>query len=228
MFQAARLVVGVVLVLCWLIIGRAPASADCGMHLFETESVKYLQGLEALPLTAVNVMNTPSHDQPDLPFVTSFGLNACSDEPALRNATASKLLLFWRYALAQRAMLAALRINLSGGTTMPAACSSYEKIAARANVADAFAFVAPRSFDADGWKPLWASMKRSPYFAHIESIWRENFQLVGLVYHGVTTNNTYALNEPYGAAVRSSHDHLPSGVDCQNNASSYRTLAATP
>jgi hypothetical protein len=219
-----RVTLAAVLLFCLLIIGRAPASADCGMHLFETQSVKYLQSLEALPLTAVNVMHTPGNDQPELPFVALLGVNACSDEPALSNDTARALVLFWRYALAQRATLAALRINLSGGTTMPAACASYEKAAARANVADAFAFAAPRSFNADGWKPLWSSMKRSPHFAHIEAIWRENFQSAGLIYQGVTSNNTYAWSSAYGTAAHAAHDHLAAGIFCQGNASYYSTL----
>lgn len=189
------------------------------MHLFETGSVTFLTGLESLPRKPVNIMHTPNHEAPDLPFSTSFALNPCSDESNLQNQTATSLLVFWRQALAMRATLAALEVVEAGRSNASPACYAYEKIATRYLVANTFAFTAPRSYDANSWRPLWNSMKRSPHFAHINSLWRKDFEAVGLSYSGVTTNDTYKSTMPFGKAKQSASDHLPSGVHCNDNPS---------
>lgn len=223
-----------VITLTLLCFQRNAAKADCGMHAFDTTLVPQLRAAEALSLTPPNVMRTSTDLDASAPPISEFDiptLQTCSDDPALRNATANTLTRMWGYSIQARGLVAALSFVLSGQTNAPKACYAVERAETRYWLANRFAGSAPDMFSLNVMTPtglvalrraeLVTALKRSKYYPRIVQLWSQAFRQVRMKYPGIERDLLGKWSTGYFNTSGAAKEHEPSGTTCEDQPDYY-------
>jgi hypothetical protein len=143
----------------------------------------------------------------------------CSDEPRMTNVAAMSLTMMWQYGIDARENVAALHFINAGDSKAESVCYTAIKDATRGRLAQHFynstvGLSIPRTDGGNDVQGFWSSVRHSQYFSQIDSLWRSAFRELGMTYPPIS-QALYRWENGYLAGAVSGHEHIASGVQCQ-------------